>query len=135
MKISLEILKSKQMGPLCRGTMAAGQIPATRFADGEGRGWERQEGTKPHLIVALGGKVVDWGGSPVWQRADGCWGGGGGASVRERARGPVVQCHNRFLKGKMECITICMPGSSSIRIVTSSMNNQQQYHEKRIKKL
>jgi hypothetical protein len=38
-------------------------------------------------------------------------------------------------KNKTECITICMPGSSSIHIVTSSVNNQQQYHEKRIKRL
>jgi hypothetical protein len=35
-------------------------------------------------------------------------------------------------KDKTECITICMPGSSSIHIVTSSVKNQQQYHEKRI---
>jgi hypothetical protein len=39
------------------------------------------------------------------------------------------------LKDKTECITICMPGSSSIHIVTSSVNNQQQYHERRIKRL
>jgi hypothetical protein len=38
-------------------------------------------------------------------------------------------------KNKTECIAICMPGSSSIHIVTSSVNNQQQYHEKRIKRL
>jgi hypothetical protein len=38
-------------------------------------------------------------------------------------------------KDKTECITICMPGSSSIHIVTSSVNNQQQYHENRIKRL
>jgi hypothetical protein len=36
---------------------------------------------------------------------------------------------------KTECITICMPGSSSIHVVTSSVNNQQKYHEKRIKRL
>jgi hypothetical protein len=39
------------------------------------------------------------------------------------------------LRTKTECITICMPGSSSIHIVTSSVKNQQQYHEKRIKRL
>jgi hypothetical protein len=44
-------------------------------------------------------------------------------------------CHTRFLKDKTEFITICMSGSSSIHIVTSSVNNQQQYHEKRIKRL
>jgi hypothetical protein len=38
-------------------------------------------------------------------------------------------------KDKTECITICMLGSSSIHIVTSSVNNQQQYYEKRIKRL
>jgi hypothetical protein len=38
-------------------------------------------------------------------------------------------------KDKTECITICMPASSSIHIVTSSVNNQQRYHEKRIKRL
>jgi hypothetical protein len=38
-------------------------------------------------------------------------------------------------KNKTECITICMPGSNSIHIVTSSVNNQQQHHEKRIKRL
>jgi hypothetical protein len=38
-------------------------------------------------------------------------------------------------KVKTECITTCMLGSSSIHIVTSSMNNQQQYHEKRTKRL
>jgi hypothetical protein len=38
-------------------------------------------------------------------------------------------------KDQTECITICMPESSSIHIVTSSVNNQQQYHEKRIKRL
>jgi hypothetical protein len=38
-------------------------------------------------------------------------------------------------KNKTECITICMPGSSSIHTVTSSVNNQQQYHEKWIKRL
>jgi hypothetical protein len=38
-------------------------------------------------------------------------------------------------KDKTECITIYMPGSSSIHIVTLSVNNQQQYHEKRIKRL
>jgi hypothetical protein len=65
MEISLEILKSKQMGPLCRGTVTVSQIPATRVADGEGRGWERQEGTEPHLFVAFVGEVVDRGGSPV----------------------------------------------------------------------
>jgi hypothetical protein len=51
------------MGPLCRGTVVVGQIPATRVTGSEGRGCERQEGTKPHLIVALGGEVVD----RVWQ--------------------------------------------------------------------
>jgi hypothetical protein len=30
-----------------------------------------------------------------------------------------------FFKDKTECITICMPVSSSIHIVTSSVNNQQ----------
>jgi hypothetical protein len=59
------------MGPLCRGTAVADQIPATRVAGGEGRGCERQEGTKPHLIVALGGEVVDRGGLSVWHRAGG----------------------------------------------------------------
>jgi hypothetical protein len=49
--------------------------------------------------------------------------------------GPPTTCHTRFLKDKTECITICMPGSSSIHIVTSSVNNQQQYHEKRFKRL
>jgi hypothetical protein len=38
-------------------------------------------------------------------------------------------------KDKIKCITICMSGSSSIHIVTSSVNNQQQYHEKRFKRL
>jgi hypothetical protein len=38
-------------------------------------------------------------------------------------------------KDKTKCITICMSGSSSIHIVTSLVNNQQQYHEKRIKRL
>jgi hypothetical protein len=38
-------------------------------------------------------------------------------------------------KDKTECITICMPGSSSIHIVTSSVNNQQHYHKKRIRRL
>jgi hypothetical protein len=47
---------------------------------------------------------------------------------------PVQMSHPVF-KAKTECITICMPGSSSIHIVTSSMNNQQQYHEKTIKRL
>jgi hypothetical protein len=71
MEISLEILKLKQTGPLFRGTMVAGQILVTRVADDEGRGWERQEGTKPHVIVALGGEVVDRGGSPAWHTAGG----------------------------------------------------------------
>jgi hypothetical protein len=44
-------------------------------------------------------------------------------------------CDTRFLKDKTKCITICMPGSSSIHIVTSSENNQHQYHEKRFKRL
>jgi hypothetical protein len=38
-------------------------------------------------------------------------------------------------KDKTECITICIPGSSSIHLVTSSVNNQQQYHAKKIKRL
>jgi hypothetical protein len=38
-------------------------------------------------------------------------------------------------KDKIECITICMLGSSSIHIVTSLVNNQQRYHEKRTKGL
>jgi hypothetical protein len=38
-------------------------------------------------------------------------------------------------KDKTEYITICIPESSSIDIMTSSVNNQQQYHEKRIKRL
>jgi hypothetical protein len=38
MEISLEILKSKQLDPLCRGTAVAGQIPANRVAGDEGRG-------------------------------------------------------------------------------------------------
>jgi hypothetical protein len=38
-------------------------------------------------------------------------------------------------KDKTECITICMPGSSSIHIVSLSVKNQQQYHEKWIKRL
>jgi hypothetical protein len=59
------------MGPLCRGTAVAGQIPETRVAGGDRRGCERQVGMKPHLIVALGGEVVDRGGSSVWHRAGG----------------------------------------------------------------
>jgi hypothetical protein len=72
MEIFLEILKSKQKGPLCSGMVVAGKILATRVAGGEQRRWERQEGNKPHLFVALGGEVVDRDGLPVvaqsWQR-------------------------------------------------------------------
>jgi hypothetical protein len=32
-----------------------------------------------------------------------------------------------IFKDKTECITICMPGSSSTHIVSSLVNNQQQY--------
>jgi hypothetical protein len=50
--------------------------------------------------------------------------------------GPEWQYHvTSGFKDKTECITICVAGSSSIHIVTSSVNNQQQYHEKRIKRL
>jgi hypothetical protein len=45
--------------------VTAGQILATRVADGEGRRWERQEGNKLHLFEALGGEVVDRGGLPM----------------------------------------------------------------------
>jgi hypothetical protein len=38
-------------------------------------------------------------------------------------------------KDKSKCATICMAGSSSIHIVTSSANNEQQYHEKITKRL
>jgi hypothetical protein len=38
-------------------------------------------------------------------------------------------------KDKTKCIIICIPGSSSIHIVTLLVNNQQHYHEKRIKRL
>jgi hypothetical protein len=43
----------------------ADQIPVTRVAGGEGRRWERQEGNKAHLFVALDEEVVDRDGSPV----------------------------------------------------------------------
>jgi hypothetical protein len=75
-EISPEILKSKKMGSLGRGTATASQILATRVACGKGRGWERQEGTKLHVIAASGGEVVDRGGSRAWDRAGGscgCW--------------------------------------------------------------
>jgi hypothetical protein len=48
---------------------------------------------------------------------------------------PGEKVSHPVFKDKTECITICMLGSSSIHIVTSSVNNQQQYHEKRIKRL
>jgi hypothetical protein len=51
-----------------------------------------------------------------------------------RASKLAILSHPVF-KDKTECITICMPGLSSIHIVTSLVNNQQQYHEKRIKRL
>jgi hypothetical protein len=54
-------------------------------------------------------------------------------SGSERGAETAAVTHPIF-KDKTECITICMPGSSSIHIVTSSVNNQQQYHEKRIQK-
>jgi hypothetical protein len=58
-------LKSKQRGPLCRGTATASQILAARVADGKGCRWERQEGNKPHMFEALGGEGADQGGLPM----------------------------------------------------------------------
>jgi hypothetical protein len=58
----------------------------------------------------------------------------GAAAVEEVAAECGSVSHPVF-KDQTECITICMPGSNSIHIVTSSVNNQQQYHEKRIKRL
>jgi hypothetical protein len=49
-----------------------------------------------------------------------------------RGREEVGWVSHPVFEDKTECITICMPGSSSIHIVTSSVNIQQQYHEKRI---
>jgi hypothetical protein len=40
--------------------------------------------------------------------------------------------HIADFKDKIECITVCMTGSSSIHIVNSSVNNKQQYHEKEL---
>jgi hypothetical protein len=58
--------------------------------------------------------------------------GSSSSSTRTHAR---VRLSHQVFKDKTECITICMPGSSSIHIVTSSVNNQQQYHEIRTKRL
>jgi hypothetical protein len=55
------------MGPLCRETVTAGQIPSTRVAGGEGRRWETQKGSKPHLFVALGEEAADRSGSLDYQ--------------------------------------------------------------------
>jgi hypothetical protein len=58
--------------------------------------------------------------------------------AHKRKSGKVVSIgllSNTVFKGKTQCITIRMPESSSIHIVTSSVNNQQQYHEKRVKRL
>jgi hypothetical protein len=64
-------------------------------------------------------------------------GGEGGRVLADRQlqTGSEVRCHTRFFKDKTKCIAICMPGSSSIHIVTSLVNNQQLYHEKRIERL
>jgi hypothetical protein len=51
--------------------VATSQISVTRVAGSEGLEWERQEGTKPYLFVALGGEVVDRGGLPARHRAGG----------------------------------------------------------------
>jgi hypothetical protein len=83
--------------------VAAGQIPVTRFAGGEGRGWERQEGIKPHLIVALGGEVVDEAAHRHGTDPAAVAGGGGSALVRERARGPAVQLRCEVEKVMVAC--------------------------------
>jgi hypothetical protein len=91
MKISLKILKMKQMGPLCRGIATTGKISRTRVAGGEGRGWERQEGTEPTCLWLWVGK---WWTSVARRRGTepaAVAGGGGGTPVRKRARGSVVQ--------------------------------------------
>jgi hypothetical protein len=45
--------------------VTAGQNPATRVVDGEGRRWEMQEGNKPHPFEALGREGVDQGSFPA----------------------------------------------------------------------
>jgi hypothetical protein len=71
--------------------VAPSQFPATRVAGGKGRGWKRQEGTNSHLIVALGGEVVDRAVRRRGIEPVAVAGSGGGTPVRERAREPAVQ--------------------------------------------
>jgi hypothetical protein len=56
----------------------------------------------------------------------------GGVVIHDVGKNPVCVDKNLIrslsqpvFKDKTECITICMPGSSSIHIVTSLVNNQQ----------
>jgi hypothetical protein len=65
MKIFLEILKSKQKGPLCREMVTNGQISRDKGCWRRGARVEEAEGNKLHLFVALGGKGVDRGGLPA----------------------------------------------------------------------
>jgi hypothetical protein len=90
MEISLKILKSKEKGPMCRGKATASQNSGDQGCRRRGA----RRGKRGPNRTCLWPCVGKWWTEAACRRGTeptAVASGGGGAPVRERARGPAVQ--------------------------------------------